>query len=344
MQELKITRINNSLDEQIQKKIDLKTKPIGALGILEKVAFKICRIQQTLTPQLSKPAILVCAGDHGITQEKISPYPQEVTYQMVMNFLNGGAAINVFTRQHGIKLLLADTGVNFDFEPSKKLLDLKIGKGTRNFAVEPAMTIDECKQAMSNGAKVTEQLHHEGTNIISFGEMGIGNTTSAAALLCKYTGCSASEASGAGTGLDKKGISHKANVIEKTLKLHNEISDPLAILATFGGFEIATMCGAILKAAELKMIVLSDGFIATSALLAANAINPDVLDYCLFAHQSNEQGHQLMLQYLNAEPILCLDMRLGEGTGAAVAYPFVESAVRFVNEMSSFDDAGVSKG
>ena len=342
MQEPQIKAISNQLDEQIQRKIDLKTKPLGALGTLEKIAFKVCQIQNTLTPQLNKPSILVCAGDHGITQEKISPFPQEVTFQMVMNFLGGGAAINVFCRQHNINLLVADTGVNYDFESTEQLLDIKVRKGTRNFAIEPAMTIEECQSAMSNGAVIIEKLHKEGSNTVGFGEMGIGNTTAATALLCKFGGFTPQEATGAGTGLDTEGIKHKANVIEKALQLHNSLVKPMDVLATFGGYEIATICGAILKAAELKMIILSDGFIATSALIAAHAFNPSVTDYCLFAHESNEQGHKLMLQHLKAEPILHLGMRLGEGTGSAVAYPIVQSAVHFMNEMSSFADAGVS--
>ncbi len=342
MQELQINAVTTELDEQIQQKIDLKTKPLGSLGTLEKIAFKVCRIQQSLTPQLNKPAILVCAGDHGITQEKVSPFPQEVTFQMVMNFLGGGAAINVFCRQNNIQLLVADTGVNFGFDANEQLLDLKVRKGTRNFAVEPAMTLDECRTAMLNGANIIAQLYAEGTNIVGFGEMGIGNTTAATALLCKYAGYTAQEASGAGTGLDAEGIQHKANVIEKALQLHAAVTDPLETLATFGGYEIATICGAILKAAELKMIILSDGFIATSALIAAHAINPNVTDYCLFAHESNEQGHKLMIKHLKAEPILHLGLRLGEGTGSAVAYPLVQSAICFMNEMSSFADAGVS--
>ncbi len=342
MQELQTNSINTELDEQIRKKIDLKTKPPGALGTLEEIAFKVCRIQETLTPRLIKPTILVCAGDHGITQENVSPFPQEVTFQMVMNFLAGGAAINVFCRQHAINLLVADTGVNYDFEPHNQLLDYKIRKGTRNFATEAAMTLAECKTAMHNGAEIIKKLSIEGTNIIGFGEMGIGNTTAATALLCKYGKYPAKQASGAGTGLDSEGIQHKARVIDKALLLHQKVTDPIEILATFGGYEIATICGAILKAAELNMIILSDGFIATSALIAAHAINPVITDYCLFAHQSNEQGHQLMLKHLKAKPILNLNMRLGEGTGSAIAYPIVQSAVNFINEMSSFEDAGVS--
>lgn len=342
MQELKIKAVKTNLDVAIQKKIDLKTKPLGALGVLEEIAFKICQIQNTLTPKLNKPTILVCAGDHGITQEKVSPFPQEVTFQMVLNFLGGGAAINVFCRQNNIKLLVADTGVNYDFEPSEQLIDLKVRKGSRNFAVEPAMTIEECQKAILNGQNMVEKLHAEGSNCIGFGEMGIGNTSAAAALLCKYVGCSAKEASGAGTGLDSQGISHKAAVIEKSLQLHHEIKDPLEVLATFGGYEIATICGAILKAAELKMLIISDGFIATSALLAAHAMQPNVVDYCLFAHQSDEKGHELMLNHLKAKPILQLGMRLGEGTGSALAFPLINSAVQFINEMSSFEDAGVT--
>lgn len=342
MQDFKIEIISSSLDEAIRQKIDLKTKPLGSLGSLEKVAFQVCQIQNTLSPQLLKPAILVCAGDHGITHENISPFPQEVTFQMVMNFLNGGAAINVFSRQHNIKLIVADTGVNFDFEPTEQLLDLKIRKSTRNFAVEPAMTIEECKQAMQNGADIVSKQHQNGTNIIGFGEMGIGNTTSASAMLCKYAGVAPIDACGAGTGLDDKGIQHKAEVISRALNLHQSITDPMEILACFGGYETATICGAMLKAAELKMIIMVDGFIATSALLAAHAMHPQLLHYCIFTHQSNEKGHQYMLKHLDAEALLSIGMRLGEGTGAAVAYPLIQSAVAFINEMSSFDDAGVS--
>nr|WP_321451790.1 nicotinate-nucleotide--dimethylbenzimidazole phosphoribosyltransferase [uncultured Carboxylicivirga sp.] len=342
MQETQIKALDHTLDQAITEKINGKTKPLGSLGQLETVGAQVCRIQQTLHPKLEKPAILVCAGDHGVTQEGISPFPQEVTFQMVMNFLAGGAAINVFSRQHNIKLLVADSGVNFDFESTPQLLDKKVAKGTCNFAVEPAMSIDECKQAMQNGADIVANLHKEGTNIIGFGEMGIGNTTSAAALLCKYANVKPIEACGAGTGLDQKGIQHKAEVIEKALSLHQSITDPLEILACFGGFETATICGAMLKAAELKMIIMVDGFIVTSAILAANAMQPSILDYCIFTHQSNEQGHKHMLSHLRAKALLNIGMRLGEGTGAAVAYPLIQSAVTFINEMSSFADAGVS--
>ncbi|WP_068473885.1 nicotinate-nucleotide--dimethylbenzimidazole phosphoribosyltransferase [Saccharicrinis aurantiacus] len=337
-----IEPISTQIEEALQQKIDTKTKPLGSLGKLETIALKIGKIQDTLSPALNKPAILVCAADHGITQEGISPFPQEVTFQMVMNFLGGGAAINVFTQQNNIELVLADTGVNFDFEKHPSLLDYKIAKGTKNFASEAAMTIAQCEQAMQNGAAITEKLHANGTNIIGFGEMGIGNTTAAAALLTAYTNIDAKDAAGAGTGLDEKGIAHKAEVIAKAIAKQGIPNSPLEILATYGGFEIATICGAMLKAAELKMIVMVDGFIVTAAFLAASKINVTIADYALFCHKSNEKGHALMLDHLNAEPILDLGMRLGEGTGNAVAYPVIKSAVQFLNNMSSFADAGVA--
>jgi len=214
--------------------------------------------------------------------------------------------------------------------------------GTKNFAIEAAMTMEQCHQALSHGAELIEKAKKEGSNVFGFGEMGIGNTTAASALFSAYSGKPAKETTGSGTGLDNKGIAHKAEVIQKAIEKHGDIKDPMQVLATFGGFEIAMICGAMLKAAELKSTILVDGFIVTSALIAASQINPNVLDYCIFSHQSNEQGHKLMLNFLNAEPLLHLDLRLGEGTGAAVALPILQSAVNFLNEMSSFEDAGVS--
>lgn len=304
---------------------------------------QLCRIQKTLSPQLNHPTFYVCAGDHGITAEGVSPYPQEVTYQMVYNFLSGGAAINVFARQHRIDLKVVDCGVNHDFAANAQLLDLKVAHGTKNFAHEPAMTAEQCAEALVNGGALAQLAFDKGSNIIGFGEMGIGNTTSASALFSKLCDIAPLEACGAGTGLLPDGIAHKANVIADAIGKHNHVTKPFDILCTFGGYEIASMAGGMLKAAELKMTILIDGFIATSALLAAHAMNPDVLDYCLASHQSNEHGHERMLRVLGLKPMLALDMRLGEGTGAAVAYPLVESAVRFMNEMNSFEGAGVSQ-
>lgn len=238
--------------------------------------------------------------------------------------------------------MVADAGVNYDFPDSDQLINTKIKKGTANFAKEPAMSIDQCKMAMKNGASIVADLHLKGCNIIGFGEMGIGNTTAAAALLCKYAGVSPNEAAGPGTGLNHEGVAHKVKVLEKALSLHANALDPIEIMATFGGFEIAMICGGMLKAAELGMIILVDGFIVTSALIAAHAIHPEITDYCIFTHQSDERGHQLMLTHLKANPILNLGLRLGEGTGAALAYPLIQAAVNFMNEMNSFEDAGVS--
>ena len=337
-----IKPVQTELSEKIRHKINTKTKPLGSLGKLEEIALKVSQIQNTLSPKLNNPAILVCAGDHGVTEEGVSPYPQEVTFQMVMNFLGGGAAINVFSRQYDIKLLIADMGVNFKFDNNAGLVDAKVAMGTKNFINEPAMTVGQCEQAMRKGAEMVEQLYNEGTNIIGFGEMGIGNTTAAAALLTAFSKCKATEAAGAGTGLNEKGIAHKARVIEKAVGLHKELKDPVEILAALGGFEIAAIAGGMLKAAELGMVILVDGFIITSALLVASEMDSGVLEYCLFCHKSNEKGHALMLDYLKVDAILDIGMRLGEGTGSAVAYPIIESAVRFLNEMSSFEDAGVS--
>ncbi len=337
----KIEVPGRELDDAISTKINLKTKPLGALGALEKTAHTICTIQHTLTPEIRNAAVVVCAADHGVVAEGVSPYPQDVTWQMVMNFVGGGAAINVFARQHNLSLMVVDAGVNYDFAPETPIVHSKIRKSTRNFAKEPAMTSVETRKALEAGAEIIAKLHSEGCNTVIFGEMGIGNTTSATALFCKLSGITPGEATGAGTGLDSKGIAHKSQVIEKALKKYEAVTDPVEILSTLGGLEIAMIAGGMLKAASCGMLILVDGFIVTSALAAAHAINKNVLEYCIFTHQSDEQGHKLMLDFLKAEPLLKIGMRLGEGTGAAVAYPLILSAVKFMNEMSSFEEAGV---
>ena len=316
-----IEKPQKAIAETIQQKIDNKTKPQGSLGVLETIAKQIALIQQTLTPALTNPCILVFAGDHGIVAEGVSPFPQEVTPQMVYNFLNGGAAINVFARLNNIKLKIIDAGVAIDLIPHPDLVNCKVAYGTKNFAKEAAMTHDECLIAMQHGAALVEKCAAEGTNVIGFGEMGIGNTSSSAALMHLFTNIAISDCVGRGTGLDANGISHKENVITKAIKNYSEQFDPLSILSWFGGFELAMTCGAILKAAEKKMVVMIDGFNITAALLAAHAFDSNVLEYCLFSHCSNEKGHRSMIEYMEGKPIISLDMRLGEGTGAAVAFP-----------------------
>ena len=343
MLHFKINGLDRKLVSVLQKKIDLKTKPNGSLGRLESIALQVGLIQKTLSPELKHPTMIIFAGDHGITEEGVSPYPQEVTYQMVYNFLQGGAAINVFCRQNQINEVVVDAGVNHTFDGNLNLFDAKIGRGTANFAKTAAMSQDKAKLAIAKGADIVSRIHEQGSNIIGFGEMGIGNTTSASAIIHIITELPLATCVGAGTGLNSAGINHKMEIIKKAIAHHHvNNKDGLEVLATFGGFEIAMMCGAYLKAAELSMVILVDGFIATSALIVAQMMYPEVLDYCIFSHVSHEKGHQAVCDFLKAKPILNLEMRLGEGTGAALAYPLVKAAVTMLNEMASFEDAGVA--
>lgn len=340
--EFNIKPVSESLVNDLQHKIDFKTKPHGSLGKLEQIALRIGQIQNTLSPELNNPAILVFAADHGIVEEGVTPFPQEVTYQMVLNFLNGGAGINVFTKQHGINIKVVDSGVKATFNTHPGLINLKIADGTKNFLKQPAMTNDECIMSILKAAKLVNDMYSEGCNIIGFGEMGIGNTSSSAVIMSLLTNIPLNYCVGRGAGLNDENLNKKKEILAKALENNNTDGTPLSVLATFGGFEIAMMTGAMLKAAELGMILLIDGFIATVSLLVASKISDDILDYCIFTHQSDEQGHKLLLEYLNVEPVLNLNLRLGEGTGVAIAYPIIVSAISFLNEMASFDSAGVS--
>ncbi|MEO7576874.1 MAG: nicotinate-nucleotide--dimethylbenzimidazole phosphoribosyltransferase [Massilia sp.] len=331
---------NPELSARLALAINNKTKPLGSLGALETLATRIGLIQQTTDIAITNPAILVFAADHGVVAEGVSAYPQDVTWQMVENFLAGGAAINVFARQAGCALHVIDAGVNHDFGPRAGLIDRKQGPGTRNFTREPAMTASECAAAIESGKALAAGLDG---NVIGFGEMGIGNTTAAAALMHKLTGIWVAECVGAGAGLSPDGVRHKQAVIEGAMARHAGVDDPLDVLATFGGFEIAMMAGAMLKAAERRMVLLIDGFIVTSALLVAARLQPAILDYCVFAHCSNEHGHARMLAALGAEPLLNLQLRLGEGTGCALALPLLQAAASFMREMATFDSAHVSE-
>ena len=331
---------NATLEAALATAINQKTKPLGSLGRLEQLAAQIGLIQQTVTPRLHAPSIIVFAGDHGVVAEGVSAYPQDVTWQMVENFLAGGAAINVFARQNGLALQIVDAGVNHDFGLRADLLDRKIAPGTKNFAQQAAMTMEQCAAALANGRALVADLPG---NVLGFGEMGIGNTTAAAALMHRLTGVPVAECVGAGTGLSADGIAHKERVITAACALHAELSEPLALLACFGGFEIATMVGAMCAAAERRMVLLIDGFIVSSAVLVAARLQPAILDYCVFAHQSDESGHARMLQALGVKPVLQLDLRLGEGTGAALVYPMLAAAVNFLNQMATFASADVSQ-
>lgn len=344
MLDFDIPPLNTTLQEALLHKIQHKTKPLGALGQLEMVALQIGLIQQSMTPQLRQPSMLVFAGDHGIAQSGVSPYPQAVTAQMVLNFLNGGAAINVFSRQAGIALRVIDAGVNHTFAPSTQLINAKVGMGTANFLQSPAMTLSECESAIARGTEIARAEIKAGSNILGFGEMGIGNTSSASCLMSVLLDIPIAQCVGRGTGLDDAGLAKKIDVLTQAITLHAlNATDLYTVLTAFGGFEIAMMVGAMLAAAEQKAVLLIDGFIVTSALLVASRIQPDVLDYCIFSHQSDEHAHQMLLAKLKAKPLLSLGLRLGEGTGAALAYPLVQNAVNFLNEMASFESAGVSE-
>ena len=348
-----IQPVAQTLAAELQQCLDQKTKPVGSLGRLESLALQIGLIQQTLTPQLSKPTLVVCAADHGAASHGaaspsagISAYPSEVTAQMVLNFLNGGAAINVLAKQNGLDLTIIDTGVNYNFPIHPNLLSAKIAPGTKNYCHQAAMSQQQCRQALSNGRSLMRVMNDQGCNLVGFGEMGIGNSASAALLMALLCDLPLADCTGAGAGLDDAGINRKIAILEsaqqRIMQAHGKQADPLTLLAEAGGFEIATLCGALLGAAERGMVILVDGFIVTSAVLVAQRIAPAVTDYCVFSHRSDETGHSAMLQHLNAEPLLDLGLRLGEGSGAALAYPLVQAAVNILNNMASFADAGVS--
>jgi len=340
----KIKAVNHSLAVDLQRKIDQKTKPLGALGQLETLALQLGLIQGSLNPQLSNPHILVCAGDHGAAKAGVSAYPQDVTWQMVENFLAGGAAINAFSRQNGLGLVVADAGVAHDFGSRPGLLDAKVAPGTANYLEGAAMTAEQCQTALAKGAAIARDLAAKGCNVLGFGEMGIGNTASASLLTHCLTELPLSAVVGRGTGLDDAGVVRKRGLLEQALTAWTDRnSDPLAVLARFGGFEIAMMAGAMLAAAEAGMVLLIDGFIVTSALLVAQKMAPEIRDYCVFSHCSDESGHRLQLDHLQAKPLLQLGLRLGEGTGAALAWPLLQSACVFLRDMASFESAGVSE-
>lgn len=328
-----------SLTSQLQTHIDQKTKPVGALGQLEALARQIGLIQHTLQPSLMQPQVLVFAGDHGLAAQGVSAYPSEVTWQMVENFLAGGAAISVFSRQHQLALHVVDCGVNHSFQIRPQLLNYKIAAGTMDCSLGPAMSLAQCQQAIENGRQIVQALPG---NAILLGEMGIGNTSSAALIMAKLLGRSITDCAGRGTGLDDEKFKHKLAVLEKVLRQHQAVTGSLPILAAVGGFEIATMVGAILEAAQARRVVVVDGFITTAAVLVAHALQPNILDYCIFSHCSDEAGHAAMLDYLQVKPLLKLNLRLGEGSGAALAWPLLQSACFMLCDMASFSSAHVS--
>ena len=328
----------------LQARIDGKTKPPGSLGQLERLALQIGQVQQSLSPSLDHPHLLVFAGDHGAARAGVSAYPQEVTWQMVENFLAGGAAINVFARHNGLQLQVIDAGVAHDFGARDGLVDAKIAFGTHNAIEQAAMSAAERDLALARGAAIARGLADQGCRVMAFGEMGIGNTAAASLLTQQLTGAPLADCVGRGTGLDTVGLARKRTLLAQAVgrAALPPDADALLVLAEFGGFEMAMMAGAMLAAAERGILLLIDGFIVTSALLVATAIAPSLRDYCIFCHRSAEPGHVVQLQALQAEPLLDLGLCLGEGTGAALAWPLVRAAAAFLNEMASFASAGVS--
>jgi nicotinate-nucleotide--dimethylbenzimidazole phosphoribosyltransferase len=344
MHTFNIQPLDRSLALALQNKIDGKTKPRGALGRLEELALQAGLIQQSTEPTITHPHLVVFAGDHGIAATGlVNPYPQEVTAQMVLNFVGGGAAINVFCKQNNILLTVVDAGVQAELDPALPILHAKVARGTRNYLTEAAMGPDQCEQAIWRGSQIVSGIHDQGCNCIGLGEMGIGNSSSAALIMSAVLRLPLADCVGRGTGATGDQLKMKMDTLQQAYEHHRKaLVSPLEILRRFGGFEIAMMVGAYLRAAELRMIIVVDGFIATAALLIAQTLYPAVKDYCLFAHSSAEQGHQRLLHYLEAKPLLNLELRLGEGTGAALALPLLQSSLAFLNEMASFQSAAVS--
>lgn len=336
--------IDRGIEASLIKKIDNLTKPKGSLGRLEELALQIGLIQQTLSPELRSPHNVLFAGDHGIVEEGVTVSPKEVTWQQLSHFSKGGAGINFLCEQHGFKLVLVDAGVDYEIPAGHGIIDKKMGCGTRNFLHGPAMTEEEFEVCLERGASVVEKIHEDtGCNIISFGEMGSGNTSPSAMWMHLLSGIPLASCVGAGAGLDNTGITHKLIVLNRALENYSGDGSVRSRLSWFGGYEMAMAVGGMLKAAELGMTVIVDGFIMTSCMLAASTLHPEVLDYAVFGHQGDESGHKLMLQHMGARPLLHLSLRLGEGSGAVCAYPIIESAVRMINRMDSFGDAKVTK-
>ncbi|WP_289870835.1 nicotinate-nucleotide--dimethylbenzimidazole phosphoribosyltransferase [uncultured Duncaniella sp.] len=339
-----IPPVDTALKAAVTDKIDNLTKPKGSLGRLEELAARICLIQQTLTPELRQPHNVLFAADHGVIAEGVSVSPKEVTWQQLGHFSKGGAGINFLCDQHGFRLVLVDAGVDYDIPAGHGIIDKKVRKSTRNFRHEAAMTAGEFRLCLERGAEVIDEIHDStGCNIVSFGEMGSGNTSSSSMWMHLFTGIPLKQCIGAGAGLDSAGIRHKYEVLSDALSRYDGDDSVESKMAWFGGYEMVMAVGAMLRAAELGMVIIVDGFIMTSCILAASRLYPAVLDYAVFGHQGDESGHKLMLENLGVRALLHLDLRLGEGSGAVCAYPIIESAVRMINHMDSFKDVNVTK-
>ncbi len=353
MRAFKIETPDGALRPAIQAKIDNLNKPKGSLGRLEELAMQVCLIQQTLSPSLQHPCHLLLGGDHGIEREGVSVSPREVTWQQMINFTRGGGGVNMFCRQHGFKLLVVDVGVDHDFTPLPTpsrgrglIIDRKIAHGTKDFLYEPAMTEEEFDKAIDVGAGLVDDCVAEGCKVLSIGEMGIGNTSPSSIWMHLFGDIPLNDCIGAGAGLDAPGIRHKCEVLSRAVARWRTGTSALPVeeaLRYFGGFEMIAAIGAMLRAAECHLVILIDGFIMTACALAAIRLYPASQDYMVFTHCGDESGHRMMLDIIDAKPLLALGLRLGEGTGALCAYPIVDSSVRMINEMNNFKDAEITK-
>ena len=341
-----IEPINKSLESAIQEKIDNLNKPKGALGRLEEIAMQVCLIQQSLNPSLTHPCHLLFGGDHGIERESVSVSPREVTWQQMKNFTHGGGGVNMFCRQHGFKLRIIDVGVDYDLSSVEGIINRKIARGTKNFLYEPAMSETEFDQAIQVGCELVDDCVAEGCRILSIGEMGIANTSPSSIWMSLFGNIPLIECIGAGAGLNKPGIQHKYEILSKALNrylIYEPHPTKITPFRYFGGFEMIAAIGAMLRAAEQHLIILIDGFIMTACAAAAIQLYPTAKDYMIFTHCGDESGHKLMLDMLEAKPLLHLGLRLGEGTGALCTYPIIDSAVRMINEMNNFENAQITK-
>ena len=345
MKTFNIEAPDGQLRAAIQRKIDNLNKPKGSLGRLEELAMQICLIQQTLTPSMARPCHLLLGGDHGIEREGVSVSPREVTWQQMVNFTHGGGGVNMFCRQHGFKLRIVDVGVDYDLSAVEGIIDRKIGRGTRNFLYEPAMSEAEMDQALQVGANLVDDCVAEGCRVLCIGEMGIANTSPSSIWMHLLENIPLDQCIGAGAGLDSPGLQHKRQVLKQAVENYRRQghSNQLDALPYFGGFEMMAATGAMLRAAEQHLVILVDGFIMTACALAATRINPASQHYMVFTHCGDESGHRLMLDAMHARPLLSLGLRLGEGTGALCAFPIVDSAVRMLNEMNNFQNARITK-
>lgn len=347
MRHFSIEKPDIGLCEDIQKKIDHLNKPKGSLGTLEEIAMQLCLIQHTMTPKLCHPCHFLFGADHGIEREKVSVSPREITWQQMINFTRGGGGVNMFCRQYGFDLKIVDVGVDYDLSKVPGIINRKIALGTNNFLYGPAMTEEQMEQAIAVGVEMVDKAIAEGSNIVCMGEMGIANTSPSSVWMSLFENVPLEECVGAGAGLDNEGISHKYDVLKRSVDKYLSmapIDDTVEYaIRYFGGFEMVAAIGAMLRAAERKITIMVDGFIMSACALAAIRLYPAAFDYMIFGHKGDEGGHARMLQLMGAKPLLALGLRLGEGTGALCSYGIIESAVRMVREMNNFDNAHITK-